>query len=205
MRPGGLELTDRALALCSLPPGARVLDVGCGLAGSVERLIARYGLAAVGFDPSAALLCSPGRGHLPLAQAVGTHLPLAAGQVDLVLAECSLSLMGDVDCALREFRRVLRAEGWLALNDVYARRAPPGPCSGGAMTQDFLLERLDTNGFALVLWEDHAEALKRFVAQHLWSGGSLEELWGCARPPARQAGAGRGAGYYLLIARKAVR
>ena len=30
IRPGGLALTDRALALCQLPAGARVLDVGCG-------------------------------------------------------------------------------------------------------------------------------------------------------------------------------
>ena len=28
---GGLTLTDRALALCGLPEGARVLDVGCGV------------------------------------------------------------------------------------------------------------------------------------------------------------------------------
>ena len=47
-RPGGFELTDRALALARLSAGARVLDVGCGLGASVAHLVDHCGLRAVG-------------------------------------------------------------------------------------------------------------------------------------------------------------
>jgi arsenite methyltransferase len=56
IRPGGLALTERAMALCALPAGARVLDVGCGAGATVEYLIARRRLTAAGADPSAPLL-----------------------------------------------------------------------------------------------------------------------------------------------------
>ena len=44
LRPGGLELTDRIVALARLPRGARVLDVGCGSGATVAHLADRHGL-----------------------------------------------------------------------------------------------------------------------------------------------------------------
>ena len=51
IRPGGLELTDRALAYCALPVGSRLLDVGCGPAASSAHLVNHYGFDAIGLDP----------------------------------------------------------------------------------------------------------------------------------------------------------
>ena len=52
IRPGGLRITERAISLWKLPPGARVLDVGCGQGESVTHLREKYGLDALGIDAS---------------------------------------------------------------------------------------------------------------------------------------------------------
>ena len=221
IRPGGLQLTDRALELCALPVGARVLDVGCGPAASSEHLIQHHGFAAIGLDPSEKLLRS-GRqriAHLPLVQSYGECLPLADNQFDAVLTECSLSVMKDTARALGEFRRVLRAGGYLILSDIYARNPdgiealqtlPIDSCLCGAVSQAQIVDRVESAGFRVLLWEDHTLALKAFTAKLIWSNGSLQQFWcraisHAAAADIQTAIARSKPGYYLLIAQKATR
>ncbi len=198
IRPGGLELTERALALCDLPPNARVLDVGCGIGATVEHLSAKRQLSAIGVDLSPRLL-QEGRERnrsLPLLRAPGERLPLADGSVDAAWAECTLSLMTDLDQALAECRRVLRAGGVLAITDLYARqpdgatelhRLPLSSCLSGALPRQEMMDRVQAQGFEVFLWEDHTEALKRFTAQLILTHGSLASFWCCMAPRAVQA------------------
>ncbi|HNT05667.1 MAG TPA: methyltransferase domain-containing protein, partial [Anaerolineae bacterium] len=126
MRPGGLELTERALRASRLSAGSRVLDVGCG-AGASLALLAQWNLVGVGVDVMP-LVGQPGiAGGVPrLVQAGGQRLPLRERSFDAVLAECSLSLM-PVREALAEFARVLRPGGRLLLSDLYLRRPEQAP------------------------------------------------------------------------------
>jgi len=218
IRPGGLALTDHALTYCALPAGARVLDVGCGPAASVEHLIDHHHLTTLGVDPSAMLLRAGRRRNptLPLIQARGERLPLAANQFDALLTECSLSVMRDPDQALAEFWRVLRVNGYLILSDMYARnpasvsalcRLPIDSCLSGAVSQDEVMARVTAHGFAVRLWEDHTQALKVFTAQLIWAQGSLQQFWCRATAHAsaddiQAAVAESKPGYYLLIAQK---
>ncbi|MBI5565539.1 MAG: class I SAM-dependent methyltransferase [Chloroflexi bacterium] len=218
IRPGGLALTDRALGLCALPIGSRVLDVGCGPAASSKRLVNHFGFNAIGLDPSEMLLQSGRRRnlHLPLVQSYGEWLPIADNQFDAVLTECSLSVMRETDRALNEFQRVLRADGYLILSDVYARNPagiealqylPIDSCLCGAVSQAQIIDRIESAGFRVLLWEDHTQALKVFTARLIWSNGSLQQFWCRATSRADastiQAAIARSKpGYYLLIAQK---
>jgi arsenite methyltransferase len=226
MRPGGVELTQRALSRCSFLPGARVLDIGCGVGGTVEYLMRNHQLNAIGIDPSLTIL---GLGHtsnaaLPLVAADGAALPFGNAAWDGVLAECSLSLVKDARKMLSECWRVLRNKGWLVLSDVYlrvseardqARRLPSTCCLAGAMTREELLETLAACGFQTVHWEDHSPALKTFAAQLILShGSSIEELWwraaqdkgeSTALPELRKVMTRARPGYFLLIAHKSAR
>jgi arsenite methyltransferase len=217
LRPGGLDLTERAMAICALPPGAWVVDVGCGVGATVEHLIAHYGLIAAGVDPSA-LLLQVGRqkdASLPLIRSPGERLPVADRSVEAVLAECSLSVMKDPGRALDEFRRVLKPGGTLVVSDLYVRIAggvstlrslPLDSCLSGAVPRPVFEGLMQTHGFEIKLWEDHSAALKRFTAQLILSGGSLESLWcGTVRPGTgpgeiRRAIAAARPGYFLSIA-----
>lgn len=222
LRPGGLALTRRALTIAALPPGARVLDLGCGVGTAAATCRAEFDLEAVGLDISAGMLAEARGKHpaLPLTQSPGARLPFGAGAVDAVLAECVLSLMPDLDAALAEIRRVLREDGLLIVSDLYAR-APDGvpdlrglslgSCLRGALPRADFEARLAAHSFMLILWEDHTEALKTFTARLIFEHGSLASFWGCATgnpavvEPIQQATMRARPGYFLALARRGSR
>ncbi|TYO94600.1 DVU_1556 family methyltransferase [Desulfallas thermosapovorans] len=219
IRPGGFTLTDRALALCSFAAGARVLDVGCGAGATVEYLINNHQLDAVGVDPSPALL-EQGRRRcpgLPLMEGAGENLPFRDGEMDGVLAECTLSVMENPDRALAECCRVLKSGGWLVVTDVYARNPagvstlhelPLEGCLKGAMSIDELLQKIKARGFEVVLWEDHTRLLGELVAGLILAHGSMAAFWGCVTGDSVACGDIQNAvrkarpGYVLVLAKK---
>ena len=219
LRPGGFALTDRAVGFCDFRPGAAVLDVGCGTGATVGHLINQYQLKAAGIDPSALLLELGRRRNpeLPLIQAQGESLPFRTGEMEGIFAECTLSVMEDVEQALRECYRVLHPEGWLIVTDIYARNAevigdlrslPLASCLTGAMSRQGVEEKLHQAGFQRVLWEDHSQVLKDLVIRLIMTHGSLENFWSKASSGTadgqwlQQVIARSKPGYFLLIARK---
>lgn len=219
IRPGGIALTEYALSHCALAPGARVLDVGCGAAATVEFLADTRHVQAVGLDPSRHLLRA-GRQRcpdLPVIQADGEALPFPGGWFDMLLAECCLSLMGDGDRALAEFTRVLRPGGTLILSDMYARNPDEIPaardlplacCLSNALSREQLQVRLLQHNLAITLWEDHTDHLKRLAGQIIFAHGSLERFWQTVTGADLDAGAITETtarlkpGYFLLLAQK---
>lgn len=218
IRPGGFLLTDRALEYCSLAPGAKVLDVGCGSGASVEYLARTQHLSAVGVDPSEFLLDLGRRKHpgITLLQGLGENLPFADGEMAAAFAECTLSLM-DSELALPEMNRVLADQGYLVITDVYGRN-PQGlaelqalgadSCLRGAHDREVLETDLAANGFEVLIWEDHTNLLKQLMFDIIMTHGSMAAFWlrtsSCTLDPETAVQAMRRAklGYFLLVARK---
>ncbi len=217
MRPGGFELTARAVSYCSFAAGDNLVDVGCGTGMTVEFLRGTYGLNAIGIDPSPVLL---ERGlhrnsELPLLQASGENLPIAAGTMDGVVVECSLSVMADKRRALAEFNRVLIPGGRLIVTDLYARVGagiddmglPATSCLAGMRTREELAGELEKAGFIIESWEDHTPKLSEFVIRMIMEHGSLQPFWECECENGdsqliQDAVSKTRPGYFLLIARK---
>jgi arsenite methyltransferase len=170
LRPGGLDLTRRALEINPLPENALVLDVGCGAGQTVNYLLTN-GQRAFGLDVSYRLLkaCRERITDLPVIQADASFLPIPADRMDAILAECSLSVLGRMNQILKVFYRSLRTDGVLILTDLYSRNPAelrelqgyfPCGCFAGAFVQEELTASLMGAGFTRLVWEDHPEVLK---------------------------------------------
>jgi arsenite methyltransferase len=100
-------------------------------------------------------------------------LPLDDASVDGVLCECALCTFPDKPAAAREFARVLRPGGVLALSDVTAEpgRLPGGLRSlpawiasiGDARPLDELADLLSVNGLVVTRRERHDAGLRALV------------------------------------------
>jgi len=112
-----------------LPPGARVLDLGCGSGRHTAAAYRLPGARVVGVDVARADLAAArerlqlhdrlgahGGGHWDLCAADGLHLPFADGRFDLVVCAEVLEHVRADGRVLAEIARVLRPAGALAVS-----------------------------------------------------------------------------------------
>jgi SAM-dependent methyltransferase len=96
-----------------LPPGADLLDIGCGT-GAAMRFAARCGLRAVGIDrPALWERRCPAR---PVVRADAARLPFRFASFDGVLLFHSLAHLVAPEICLCEIHRVLRSGGRIAIS-----------------------------------------------------------------------------------------
>jgi len=187
IRPGGIELTRRAVYCSGLSTGSEVLDVGCGVGVTVEYLM-ENGILATGIDVSNSLL-SKGKTRnnaMPLVAATAAALPYRDGCFDGVIFECMLSLVSDREGVLKECSRILKSSGKLIVADLYVsnlkllEKQPHQPrrtCLQGAFGKSELIDLLTAAGFGVDLLEDHSAMLRDFAVRLIWTYGSLDWYW----------------------------
>ncbi len=112
------ERERAALRSAGLGPGQRLLDLGCGAGGVLERLGPELGRQPVGVDLNQQLLrqARAGAGHL--VRADGARLPFADGVFDFVLLRLVLRHAPARVQLVDEAARVLAAGGVLCAVDV---------------------------------------------------------------------------------------
>jgi SAM-dependent methyltransferase len=117
--PQQRAMLETYLTDVTFPPGARVLEVGCGT-GAVTRVLGTWrGVGeAVGVDPSPVFVArarelAAGLTTLTFEEADARSLPFADGTLDAVVFHTTLCHVPRPDRALREAVRVLRPRGSL--------------------------------------------------------------------------------------------
>jgi SAM-dependent methyltransferase len=213
IRPGGPDLTERALEICSLPPGSRVADIGCGAGGTLKYLEQTGVYHAVGLDHSEMLLgeAVPRLVRGRLVRGLAETLPFKKGFFDALFCECVLSVLRDRAAALHEFVRVLKEGGFLIVSDVFCqaglgRGQPETKSQGlppkGLLAKEDLLGFLRRLGFSLLIWEEHQRLLKEFVARMILAGERLPDPWGCRQGQEETKANRPQFSYFLLVAQK---
>ncbi len=221
---GTEQEADALVALLGLPPGALVLDLGCGT-GRHSRALAARGLCPLGLDVAARFLAvarEAAAESLPFVRGDARSLPLASGSVAGVVSLCQggFGLTGGPAAAglapgvepdavvLDEVQRVLRPGGVLALTASSAYFAVRDLGAG---------EAFDAGAGVL---HEHTEVHDdegRALAQELWTtcytprelrlllegcGLAVEGLWSVQPGRYRQAPPTIDSPEYLAVARK---
>ena len=132
--PSQRAMLDAYLSWIEFPPGARVLEVGCGT-GAVARVVAEESAVAevVGIDPSPVFIAhahaaARGLSGLSFAEGDARALEFDDEAFDAVVFHTTLCHVPGVEDALEESHRVLRTNGSLAAFDGdYAEPARSAP------------------------------------------------------------------------------
>ena len=129
---GGRDSTRELALIAGIRPGARVLDLGCGVGGPARTLAAEFGCTVVGVD-LASEYCRAAQlltGMLGMENAVSIvcadvmELPLLDQSFDVVWSQNAWMNIEDKDRFLQQVTRVLRPGSIFALESILAGPVP---------------------------------------------------------------------------------
>lgn len=172
---GGGRDSTRALArLAELPPGQRVLDLGCGIGGPARTLAAEFACEVTGVDLTAEFVRAAGllslrvgmQDQVRFLQGSALEIPVPDASFDVVWSQNVMMNIEDKPHLFAEVRRVLRPGGRFAFEAVLA--GPGGDTlfpSFWAATADLsflvtpatLKRQLVAAGLTEILWQDDTE------------------------------------------------
>jgi cyclopropane fatty-acyl-phospholipid synthase-like methyltransferase len=196
MNPLAEEDVDEMIEALELEPGAHVLDLGCGKAEVLIRIVERYpGVRAIGLDRSAAVLAEARRQaeeRVPearvalLEQDVREYAP-EPGSFDLVVSTGGVSFRGGVGGSLAVLSGYVAPGGKLLFGEGYWREEPRAEylVALGAARE----ELKDYEG-TIEAAQDVGLELKRAVTTSVEDWDAYEEAW--ARNGERYADAHEG-------------
>ena len=133
LHPRGPELLYELVSKLHLPPGATVLDLGCGEGQHSIRLAERFDFEVQGIDPvprhielanealDRAVKRTPELSNLVRFEiGAAEDLPVRDASVDLIWCREVLYHVGSLDQAFAECRRVLRAGGHMLIHQMFS-------------------------------------------------------------------------------------
>ena len=178
--PGGKELTGRLIESLRIDANESLLDVACGIGTTSLMVSQRHGANVTGIDFSEvnvqrakeAAASSASNTSVEFKTGDATNLPVEEAALDHLICECAVSTFADQAAAIKEFHRVLKPGGQVAISDMVLNgQLPeklqtllaPWTCLASAKSAAGYQQLFLDHGFVVTGYEDESQALLDMV------------------------------------------
>lgn len=208
LRPGGLKLTARLAEVAGISSNYVVLDIACGKGTTAFFLAREYGCHVIGIDLSDKMISScrsrakeeAVTGRVSFLLGDGENLPFRDSSFDVVISECSFSLLPNKEIAARDIGRVLKSGGKLVMTDIILKgevskelrsQISFACCLAGARRAEEYINLFERGGFQSPYMEDYSHELRKLTFQLAITFGSVDNFLGrLSGGPCQRKGAG---------------
>ncbi len=162
----GLNLIDEINQIKNIKQDAKVLDVGCGDGYSVNCLC-KKGFDATGVDYCEEVIDFGKKNYTKINIKVmdANNLEFPSDYFDLILFECSLSIMKDHKKILNDCKRFLKKYGVILLNDFFIQKPDEDSEVYSLSYWNELFESLD---FKIIKFIDKSKEWRNYLGMMLW-------------------------------------
>ena len=211
LRPGGLKLTKIALEYCNFSENDYLLDLGCGRGATINYIKNNYDCNICGLDTSEKLVS--------FARELNKNTEIFVCPAEKtcfeentftgILAECTLSLMDDIEKVLEEAGRILKDNGYFIISDIYARNTDflnefknlsLNSCLRNPFDLNELKKILNKKGFIIEFEQHYNNLIIQALADIIFNGGTTDKL--CIDENFKKLLVKSKLRYFLAIARK---
>lgn len=149
----GLEGTKEIVELCKINKNSYVLDVGCGVGLTPIYLAKKIGCKIVGVDISEKMISKAKQktkqervsDRIEYQVADARKLPFKDNSFDVIICESVLAFVGDKEKAIEEYKRVVKPNGYIGINEAIWIKKPPKKATNGMGMFGAHMERVDSD------------------------------------------------------------
>lgn len=197
-----LDTIDEILdGLSKSKKNPKILDVGCGCGCSVNYLKEK-GMDARGVDYSEEIINLGKKTYTGIDLKVmdANNLEFPHNYFDLILFECSLSVMKNTKKILSSSINILKEDGLLLISDFFLKQAD---LYEGVYTMDYWNKLFDDLDLEIAHFQDKSKEWRNYIGMILWEYGDLSVLLrGNQNKSLNKNIFKKGTGYFLAILKK---
>lgn len=170
----GLDLVNEIIEIYKTEDQVKVLDVGCGSGYSVNYL-SKKGFDATGIDFSEEIIKLGKERYKDINIKVmdANKLNFPENYFDLILFECSLSVMQNPEKILESCKKLLKENGLILLSDFFIKNTK---IDENEYTLNYWNKLFLDLNFKTIIFQDKSKEWKNYLGMVLWEYGELSGL-----------------------------
>ncbi|MEG0050968.1 MAG: class I SAM-dependent methyltransferase [Terrisporobacter sp.] len=198
---GGLHLVSEIIDMYKLNENIKVLDVGCGSGYSVNYLTEKgFDVTGIDFSEDAIKKAKETYGDINIKVMDSHNMEFDNDFFDLILLECSLSIMKDPKLILTNCKDLLKKDGLILLSDFFFKKTS---IRDDTYTLNYWNKLFGDLDYQVINFQDKSREWRNYLGMVLWEYGELSGLLrGCENNNLNQDILNKESGYFLVVLRK---